>query len=396
MISYDEALRLVLSHARALPPERVKTGDALGCVLSGDVFAPLPLPSFTNSQMDGYALCWADWAGGQQTFPVSGTVAAGDGDVGSLTRGRAVRVMTGAPLPVGADTVIPIEDTDAGLDTVQIGGENVAGQYLRRAGEDIGAGEMALPAGTVLTPAGLGLLSSLGLDYVWVHRRPRVALLSTGDELTLPGHSLGPGRVYNANFTALAAQCEAAGAVVVTTLEQSIVGDDRASLRVAFDMASGVDVMLTSGGVSVGAYDFVKEAWQERGTLEFWRVAIRPGKPLAFGLGRDGSLFFGVPGNILSAMVTWELYIRPVLLTMRGLRDPVRPLQMARLTHAASHEPGRRSFGRGTARQEGGAWTVTPLSGQGSHLLRAAALSNALYVLSEDREKMGRGGGTCP
>lgn len=384
MLSYDEALAQILGKVASLPPVETPLAEAPGLVLAEDVVSPLSLPPFDNSAMDGYAVRASDvqnaTAERPVTLPIAGEVAAGATSLLPLPPGTALRIMTGAPLPSGANAVVPIEDTRAEGDQVQLMLAAAPGNHVRNAGEDVQAGETVIGTDTPLRPAEIGLAAALGRTSLRTVPRPRVAILSTGDELVEPGQTLKPGQIYNSNAYALSAQVMEAGGTVVRRLH---VGDSPDALRQALDACRGAaDVILSSGGVSVGAYDFVKDVLGERGTVDFWRVAIRPGKPLVFGA-CEGALFFGLPGNPVSSSVTFELFVRPALRRMRGLADVLRPTVQARLTEEAGHEPGRRSFQRAFLTREGDAYLVHLIGGQGSHQMRSLVLANALLILPE-------------
>lgn len=385
MLSYDEALAQILASAQTLNPVNIPLQDALDLVLAEDVTSPINLPPFTNSAMDGYAVRAGDVykAIPEQpiSLPVVGEVAAG-GTPPPLQPGTALRIMTGAPLPAEADAVVPVEDTRQEGDQVLVLEAAAPGQFIREAGNDIRAGETVLVRDTVLRPVEIGMAAAVGRDVLRVHPRPRVAVLSTGDELIPPGGMLRSGEIYNSNAYALAALVAETGGMVVL---QRHAQDTPEALRAAFDECRdvGTNVILSSGGVSMGHHDYVKSVFGERGSVDFWRVAIRPGKPLAFG--RWGpTLFFGLPGNPVSAMVTFELFVRPTLRKMRGLADVRRPTVQAHITAEATHEPGRRSFQRARLSREGDNWVVFPLSGQGSHQMRSLVEANALLIVPED------------
>ncbi len=377
MLTYDQALAQILDQIAPLPPVDLPLADALGCVLAEDLFASQAVPPFDNSSMDGFAVRAADLANIPATLPVQGDIPAGALSLPALTPANALRIMTGAPVPPGADTVVPVEDTEARPEGVTFLEPIVPGQHIRRAGEDVQSGSLAVAAGRVMRPAEVGMAAVVGRAQVRAHPRPRVAILSTGDELVEPGQPLQPGQIYNSNAYALAAQVAEAGGVVTHRLHAR---DTRGALREAFDACAGADVLLTSGGVSVGDYDFVKAVFAERGTMDFWRVAIRPGKPVAFGRWGE-TVFFGLPGNPVSSMVTFELFVRPALRRLRGLAELSRPAVTARLTEDASHTPGRQSYQRAVATPEGGGWRVAPGGKQGSGMMRSMVGANALLVI---------------
>ena len=378
MLTYEDALAQILTQAVILPPVRTPIADALGLVLAEDLVTPHNLPPFDNSSMDGFAVRFADLEIVPVTLPLSGEIAAGALDIPALLPGQALRIMTGAPVPDGADTVIPVEDTEAQANgSVAFLEAAERGQYIRRAGEEMRRGAIVVPKGSRLRPAEIGMAATVGRAEILAYPKPRVAVISTGDELVEPGTVLKRGQIYNSNAYALAAQVEDAGGVVTQRLHAR---DTPEALREAFDACAGVDVLLTSGGVSVGDFDYVKAVFAERGTVDFWRVAIRPGKPLAFGQwGR--TLFFGLPGNPASSMVTFELFVRPALRKMAGHSALTRPEIKATLTEDAEHTPGRRSYQRAVVSGQDGKNTVRTTGAQGSGMLSPLVQANALLVL---------------
>jgi molybdopterin molybdotransferase len=383
MLTYQDALTQILDKVQPLAPEDTPLLDALGLVLSEDVTSACPIPTFANSAMDGYAVRAADTSGADSRhpvrLPVMGEIAAGDAETHTLTPGTALRIMTGAPIPNGADAVAPVEDTEIHGDEVQIKEPVTAGQFIRKIGDDVPSGATVMTQDSLLRAADIGMCAAVGRQTVQAYPRPRVAILSTGDELVEPGQSLRSGQIYNSNSYALAAQVTEAGGRVVQRL---LARDTPEALRTAFDACEGADVILSSGGVSVGGYDYVKSVFAEHGSLDFWRVAIRPGKPLAFGTWGN-TLFFGLPGNPVSSMVTFELFVRPALHKMASLPDLGRPTVQARLTEDAQHEPGRQSYQRAYVTRDGDAYTVHPVAGQGSHQMLGMVQANALLILPE-------------
>ncbi len=383
MLTYQEAITQILGKVRPLTPVQIRLQDALGLVLAEDIVAPVSVPPFANSAMDGYAVRAADIETATQThpvlLPVAGEIAAGMGATPALLNHTALKIMTGAVLPDGADCVVPVEDTSAHGQNVRIHDAVRAGRFVRQIGEDFTEGTTLLTADTPLRPAEIGLCATAGRRNVLAVPRPRVAIISTGDELVEPGVSLQPGQIYNSNAYALAAQAADAGGIVVQRL---LARDTPQSLRDAFEACRGADVILSSGGVSVGGYDYVKSVFAEYGTIDFWRVAVRPGKPLAFGTWGD-AVFFGLPGNPVSSLVTFELFVRPALRRMRGLSDVMRPTVQARLLEDVTHEPGRQSYQRASVSREGDAYIARPMSAQGSHQLLGMVQANALLILPE-------------
>nr|WTB31800.1 molybdopterin molybdotransferase MoeA [Streptomyces sp. NBC_00830] len=414
--SVDEHLEDILAAVRPLEPIELQLPEAQGCVLVEDVMVEIALPPFDNSSMDGYAVRTADLEGASVEFPavltVIGDVAAGsDGLSGDQTvgPGEAARIMTGAPLPAGAEAVVPVEWTDGGTgggpaDTMRAhshapqdaGGEVrvhrpvAARAHVRARGSDVQPGDLALRAGTVIGPPQIGLLAAIGRSTVKVRPRPRVVVISTGSELVQPGEELGGGQIYDSNSFALTAAARDAGAI---SYRVGAVTDDADMLRATIeDQLIRADIVVTTGGVSVGAYDVVKEALSSVGDadepgsgVEFRKLAMQPGKPQGFGsIGPEHTPLLALPGNPVSSYVSFELFVRPAIRTLMGLKDVTRPTVRATLkTDKALTSPsGRRQFLRGTYDAEEG--TVTPVGGSGSHLIAALAQADALIVLPED------------
>ena len=376
----------VLSACRRLPAQRVALADALGMVTAEAVAATEPVPPFANTAMDGYALRAADTAGPPVRLRVVGSIAAGAAPEVEVGPGEAVRIMTGAPMPAGADAVVMVERTEQadGGATVVVHQHAEAGDHVRSAGEDLLAGQDVFPAGTVLRPGHLGVLASVGLTDVAVFRRATVGVLSTGDELVEGGGPLRPGQIRDSNRPTLLALVRQAGCAAV---DLGRCGDAEADLRQA--VGGGValcDAVVTSGGVSVGDFDYVKVVLDELsgGTMEWMQVAVKPAKPFAFGV-VGGRPVFGLPGNPVSSMVSFELFARPALLTMMGHTGPDRPRVRAVADDALRRRPdGKLHLVRVTASWAGdGRCHVTPAGGQGSHMLHAMALSNALALLPD-------------
>ncbi len=400
LLSLEEARRRILADVQPLRSEPVPLGEALGRVLAVDTTARLTLPRWDNSAMDGFAVRSEDVAAASASVPVhlrvSGEVAAGHVPAVHVERGTAVRILTGAMLPPGADAVVPVEDTDAPPGVALLPGQvsiHVAaapGAHVRRAGSDIREGQPLLPAGTRIGPAAVAALVASGHVAVDVHRRPRVAVMATGDELRALGEPLDSAAIPDSNSESIAAQVVAAGAEPVRL---GIAADDVDAVRErVVEGILAADVLVATGGVSVGARDVVKEVFEEVGSLDLWRVAVQPGKPLAFGsaIRPDGGscLLFGLPGNPVSSFVTFELFVRPVLRRLRGEAPTQgRPSIRAILAEAVSKSQGRRAFIRVRLAEEpdaDGRYHASLAGGQGSHVLSALAVANGLAVIPED------------
>ena len=390
MISVDEHLARVLSVVQPLSPFDLGLLDAHGCVLDEDVVAPGPLPSFDNSGMDGYAVQVADLDELPVTLPVLGDVAAGPASSLRVAAGHCVRIMTGAAIPQGADTVVPVEWTDGGVREVRIDRRPDLGAYVRRAGEDVSAGDTVLKRGSHLGAPQVGLAAAVGRSRVLVRPRPRVVVVSTGSELVEPGLPLTPGRIPDSNSLALTAAAVEAGAQAYRV---GIVPDDPARLLDTLeDQLVRADVLVTSGGVSVGAYDVVKEVLSRLGTVQFDKVAMQPGMPQGFGtLGPESTPVFALPGNPVSAMVSFEVFVRPALRRMLGALPLERPRVTAVCTEELVSPRGKRSFARVHLENRAGQQVATPVSGSGSHLLAGLARANALVVVPEEVERIGEG-----
>ncbi|WP_189533175.1 molybdotransferase-like divisome protein Glp [Streptomyces roseolilacinus] len=413
----DEHLEDILATVHPLDPIELQLPDAQGCVLVEDVTVPVALPPFDNSSMDGYAVRVADVAGASEEFPavltVVGDVAAGSDGLPEVGPGQAARIMTGAPLPPGAEAVVPVEWTDGGtgggaatgMRAASAAPEGAGGEvrvhrpaearaHVRARGSDVAAGDLALAAGTVLGPSQIGLLAAIGRGTVRVRPRPRVVVLSTGSELVQPGTELGPGQIYDSNSFALAAAARDAGAIAYRV---GAVTDDADTLRATIeDQLVRADLLVTTGGVSVGAYDVVKEALsaasdadEPGGGVEFRTLAMQPGKPQGFGsVGPDHTPLLALPGNPVSSYVSFELFVRPAIRALMGLRDLHRPRARAVLSAAGplSSPAGKRQFLRGTYDARAG--TVAPVGGAGSHLIAALAQADALIVVPEDATRV--------
>ena len=387
LISIEEARSRVLAEASPLPAETVPLLDTLGSVLAEDIVASHDVPPFDNSGMDGYAVRAADITGASRATPsrlvISETIAAGYVATSAVAPGQAARIMTGAPVPEGADTVVQSEITSEDEDHVYIYEQVKAGKNIRRAGEDVATGDRVLTAGTLLGPAEIGLLASLGHPTVSVHRRPRVAIISTGSELVEVDQPLGPGQIRNSNSYSLRALCQQMG---VEATSFGIVPDDYEATRAAIEMGLEYDVVLTSGGVSVGKFDFVKDVQAELGVeRRLWGIAMKPGKPLAFGV-RGKTLAFGLPGNPVSAMVSFELFVKPALLRLMGHGKTTRSLYQAVIEEDIANSDGRTYVVRVRAWREGVVWHLSSTGAQGSGILRSMVGANGLaFIPGGDR-----------
>ena len=388
--SVDEHLAEVLDVVRPLAPLELGLLDAHGCVLAEGVVAPGPLPGFDNSAMDGYAVRAADVREPGTVLPVVGDVAAGPASPLTVQQGLCVRIMTGAALPAGADTVVPVEDTDGGVAQVRIDRVPAAGQCVRRAGEDVRAGETVLAEGSYLGATQVGLAAAVGRDRLLVRPRPRVVVVSTGSELVEPGTPTGPGQLPDSNSISLTTAAREAGAIAYRV---GIVPDDpRTLLDTLEDQLVRADVLVTSGGVSVGAYDVVKQVLSALGTVDFVKVAMQPGMPQGFGtLGPDSTPVFGLPGNPVSALVSFEAFVRPALRRMLGAEPVERPRVRAVAASELRSSRGKRSFLRVALAVREGRYVATPVSGPGSHLLAGMARANGLAVVPEDVEVVAPG-----
>ncbi|MGZ5363726.1 MAG: molybdopterin molybdotransferase MoeA [Mycobacterium sp.] len=402
MRSVEEHRRVVADLIRRRPPIAVPLDDTLGLVLAEDVVAPLSLPGFDNSAMDGYAVVAEDISDATVEqpvhLPVTEDIPAGRTDPLTLKPGTAHRIMTGAPLPTGATAVIPVESTNAATDTVEIRASAKPGQHIRRAGEDVTAGTTVLRAGQVITPAALGLAAALGLGELTVIPRQRVLVMSTGSELVPPGTPLQPGQIYESNAVMLAAALRDAGAEVVAA---PTTGDDVAVFRDALARHTGdADLIITTGGVSAGAYEVVKDALGaggpatsgQAGQVEFVKVAMQPGMPQGSGV-VDGTPIITLPGNPVSALVSFEVFLRSPLRSAMGLPHPDRPRRTAVLLEDLTSPRGKLQYRRGVldTDPETGQGTVTSYGPPASHHLRWLASANCLLEIDEDVAELAGG-----
>ncbi len=378
-----------------MPPRRTALREAHGCVLAADVRATVAVPGFDNSAMDGYAARAADVAEASAdspvTLPVAGEIMAGPVSPAALAPGTVVRIMTGAPLPKGADTIVQLEWTDDGVETVRIDRAPRRGLHIRRAGEDIAPGNLVLAAGTVLGAAQIGLLAAVNIARPAVHPRPRVAVLSTGSELVEVGTPLGPGQIVDSNSHAIAAAAHEAGALVRRV---DGVSDDPDEFGATFDeLLRSTDVVITTGGISVGARDVVKQVLSKSDEIRFERIAMQPGKPQGFGV-VGGVPVFTLPGNPVSALVSFELFVRPALRRLRGLpvapegagwQRPATGTVIVRVSETMQSAAGRRTFPRvRLERDDTGELVATSAGGQGAHQMSGLASAHALLVVPEE------------
>ncbi len=386
----EDAQREVLAAVPALPVERVALGEAGGLVLSEPVTAPHDVPPFTNSAMDGYAVVGADVESAPVALSVLEDVAAGHVAKATVRPSTAIKIMTGAPLPQGADTVVKVEDTRLVGDTVEILVATEAGTAVRPAGGDVTAGAEVFGAGERLSPRHLAVLASLGVAAPAVRRRPKVAILSTGDEVLSPDTAeLRPGQIRDTNRPILAGLLAELGAEV---LDLGIVADDADVLRETIERgAAQADAVFTSGGVSMGEYDLVKQVLGDLGHIDFWKVAMQPAKPFAFGL-IEGTPLFGLPGNPVSVMVAFEQFARPALLHMMGARHVFRPRVSGFLESGAHTDPEKTVFLRATASWIEDRWRADLSGGQSSNVLSALARGNCFAVVPRGTDDVEPGG----
>jgi molybdopterin molybdotransferase len=394
-LSVERARQLLLD---TVPPvvghERLFVRQALGRVLAEDVISPVDVPAHDNSAMDGWAVRFADLSpAGETRLKHVGTAFAGRPFEGKVGPGETARIMTGAVLPAGVDCVVIQEVAKVDGDTVIIPPGQKHEQNVRRAGEDLQAGKPAIPAGKLLRPAELGVIASLGIAELSVRRRVRVALFSTGDELCSIGSPLFPGAVYDSNRYTLWGMLTRLGCEVI---DMGVVKDEPAALEAAFrTAAASADAIITSGGVSVGEADFIKQLMAQLGEVAFWKIAMKPGRPMAFGkigAGKESAWLFGLPGNPVAVMVTFYQFVQPALLKLMGL-DPVPefPTFAARCMTPMKKSKGRTEFQRGILFQENGEWCVRPTGHQGSGMLSSMAKADCFIVLEATREKVGAG-----
>ncbi len=404
MLGVEEAYDRIMASFGPLDAEERPLLQALGQVLAVDVRSPLDLPPLANSGMDGYAVRQQDIRGASPTAPhslkVIGLVAAGQVSTKEVIDGTAIRIMTGAPLPEGADTVVPFEQTDEvlrrtqgqSLDEISVMADLPWGCNVRPAGEDVQREEMVLDRNTVVRPSVVGVLASLGLETASVIRRPVVSVLATGDELVPAGGPLGVGKIFDSNSFSVAASVAACGGLPKPL---GIARDNLEDLHKKLDGAVGADLIITSAGVSKGDYDIVKDVLTERGDINFWSVRMRPAKPLAFGhlRGEGGKEvpLLGLPGNPVSAMVAFEMFARPAIRTMLGRGPLARPMVEGVLTGPIYNNDGRRVYARVEVELREGTYYASPTGPQGSNILTSMSRANGLAICPDDLESKGAG-----
>lgn len=399
MISVEEALERILSYVTLLEAEEKPILDALGQVVVDDIISPIDIPPLDNTAMDGYAVRAADTAGASESSPVvlrvTGELAAGYVFDGEVAPGSAVRIMTGAPVPRGADSIVPFEETDEpsgrnfgsfakSRDSVGILKAAEPGANIRRAAEDVTRGQQIIARGSVLHPAQIGVLASLGMATVRVHRRPVVAILSTGDEVKEPGAPLGPGQIYDSNAYSIAAMVAANGGI---PRRLGIAKDTVEALTAKLREGLDADMLVTSAGVSRGDYDVVKDVLAKEGQVDFWTVRMRPGKPLAFGAFPSGGRrvpHIGLPGNPVSSMVSFELFGRPAIYKMLGRNDWQRRAVRAIADEPITNTDARRVYARAILTERDGRWHAALTGPQGSGILTSMAVANAFAIVPED------------
>ena len=404
MLSVEDAFSRIIASFKPLEAENKQVLETLGQVLAEDVISPLKIPPTDNSAMDGYAVRNIDLNGATRenpiVLPVIGMVSAGEVPENAIIPGTAMRIMTGATIPSGCDTVVPFELTDemqrkaedGNLDEIGIQTEEKINSNVRPAGEDVGLGEIVLKKGTVVRPSEIGVLASLGFTTVNVIRRPNVSILATGNELLAPGERQQPGKIFDSNSFGLAAAVQKHGGIPRVI---GIARDDLTDVRVKLDQCLNSDLILTSAGVSKGDYDVVKDALSELGEMKFWSVRMRPAKPLAWGMLKDGQdrriPHLGLPGNPVSAMVAFEEFARPAILKMLGKIKLVRPMVEAVMQAPIFNYDKRRVFARVLVSNHDGVFHATPVGPQGSNILTSMARANGLAICPEDVEQINTG-----
>jgi molybdopterin molybdotransferase len=388
MPTFESARQIILDHVSTLPSEMVPVLDAVGRVLASDVAMPWDMPRWDNSAMDGFAVRSSDCTGPVR-LRVTGYIPAGGLPPGPVRAGEAIKIMTGAPVPPGADAIAPVEDVDEADGAIQLRGPVKAGAHVRRQGEDLRAGEPALLAGTVVGPGEVSLLAAASLLTAPVFRRARVAILSTGDELVEPGQPIGPGQIHDSNTLAVAAAVLQAGG---EPLVLGIARDDRAALRALLARGLEADALVTTAGVSMGDRDLVRSVLEELSVRQiFWKVDVKPGRPTAFAM-RGTTPVFSLPGNPVSTLLTFEEFVRPALLRMMGHRQVLRPLRRALLKEGLRKVPGRVAFARvRLSRREDGVLLASTAGNQETGILKTMLRADAIAILPADQASLEAG-----
>ena len=385
LLTFDEAQARVLARVQPLSSEMVRIEDAAGRVTAAAVHAVVDLPPFPSSAMDGFAVRAADLPG---TLPVVARIPAGRPAVRPLAQDEAMAISTGGVVPDGADAVVPLEDVVHTDNSIEVAGVVSAGAHVRPRGGDVAAGDVVVEAGVRLGAAQLGALAAAGVAALSCARRPRVAVLTTGSELAHVGDPLAPGQVYESNGLMLAAALAAVGADVETL---PAVADDETAHRDALARGLAADVLVTSGGVSVGPHDLVRRTEAELGVEEvFWQISVKPGKPVSFGV-HGATLVFGLPGNPVSSLVGCELFVKPALRALQGLREPLPRFEPGRLGSPLRRGEGRDEFVRARSRPDAEAVVLEPLSGQESHMIVRAAAADALVLVPRGEGELAAG-----
>lgn len=396
MISVEQALAKIISSVHVLDEEEKPILDSLGQVLAEDVYSDIDVPPLDNTAMDGYAVRSEDIGKASRQSPrflrVIDTVPAGSISRRKVGPGTAIRIMTGAPIPKGADTVIPFECTDEAQRKKALGEIGIlcdaeAGWNIRRAGESIAKGALVLSKGTVIRPSEIGVLASLGRTRVRVIRRPAIAILATGDELVDIGQPLSPGKIYDSNTYGIAALVQRYGGIPKIL---GIALDTEDSMAAKLMEGLEADMLITSGGVSVGDYDVVKDVLTKHGKITFWTVLMKPGKPLAFGTIK-GKPHLGLPGNPVSAMITFELFVRPAIFKMMGKKNWAKPMVEAVIEESIQNTDGRRIFARAIVEKRDGQYVARLTGPQGSGILTSMTVANGLAIVPEDKKEVKAG-----
>ena len=387
-LSFEAARTMILESVIPLPPEAVSLLDVVGMVIAEDIRAPWDMPLWNNSAMDGFAVRAEDCVAGQ-TLTVDGYIPAGGSACGITVKpGGAVKIMTGAPAPIGCDAIVPIEETVENDGKLILTGQVRPGDHLRIRGEDVSKNELVIAAGTALRPAEINMLASFGYRTAPVFRRPKVAILSTGDELVEPGEDIGTGQIFNSNDYSIAAAVKQLGGEPVLL---GIARDDRQSLTEKIAAGLEEDVLITTAGVSMGDHDLVCDVLEAlQVERRFWKVDIKPGRPTAFGL-KNGKPVFSLPGNPVSSMITFEQFVRPALLKMMGHQRVIKPLVRAVMQETIKKKPGRVQFLRVRVADDGQRLVASSSGDQNTGILRTLLRANGIAVLPADLEQLASG-----